>query len=197
VSNIHPSRSKEIPPFEGRRDILFIGGFEHTPNVDAMLWFTAEIMPRILAELPDARLHIVGSKMPDQIAALASENVITHGYVADVEPLFASCLLSVAPLRWGAGVKGKTNQSMSYGVPVVSTSVGAEGMHLVHNENVLIADEPADFAAEVVRLYRDAALWRKLSRNGRRNIEEHFSFAAAKRNLAALLCQLQVLPTGG
>ena len=194
VSNIHRLRHVEVPPFHTRRDMLFIGGFEHTPNVDAMLWFTAEIMPRILAELPAARLHIVGSKMPEQIRALATENIITHGYVAEVEPLFASCLLSVAPLRWGAGVKGKTNQSMSLGVPVVSTTIGVEGMHLVHEENVLIADDPADFAAEVVRLHRDEDLWQKLSHNGVRNIEEHFSFAAAKRNLSALLGRLGVLP---
>jgi GT2 family glycosyltransferase len=192
ISNIHEIRAT-IPPFESRRDFLFIGGFEHTPNVDAMLWFCAEIMPKILRELPDTTFHIIGSKMPESVRALASDHVVAHGYVEKVEPFFESCLLSVAPLRFGAGVKGKTNQSMSFGVPVVSTSLGAEGMHLTHEKNILLADQPLEFAQQVIRLHRDRELWTALSRNGLRNIEEHFSSAAAKRNLEEVLVQLGVL----
>lgn len=192
VSNIHEPHTAVIPAFETRRDFLFIGGFEHTPNVDAMLWFAAEIMPLVSAELPQAKLHIIGSKMPDKVRALASEHIITHGFVPKVEPFFASCLLSVAPLRWGAGVKGKINQSMCYGVPVVSTSTGAEGMHLEHEENILVADDPVNFATEIIRLHRDESLWKKLSRNGYKNIEEHFSFAAATHALSSLFAELRV-----
>jgi O-antigen biosynthesis protein len=192
ISNIHEIRAT-IPPFESRRDFLFIGGFEHTPNEDAMLWFCTEIMPKILRELPDTTFHIIGSKMPVSVRARASHHVITHGYVENMEPFFESCLLSVAPLRFGAGVKGKTNQSMSFGVPVVSTSIGAEGMHLTHEENILLADDPQEFARQVIRLHRDRELWTALSRNGLRNIEEHFSSAAAKRNLEELLGDLGVL----
>ena len=192
VSNIHKARAS-IPPFESRRDFLFIGGFEHTPNEDAAIWFCAEIMPRILQQLPETRLHIIGSKMPASIRALAGDNVIIHGYVADVAPFFESCLLSVAPLRFGAGVKGKTNQSMSFGVPVVSTSIGAEGMYLIHEKNILIAETPEEFAAQVIRLHRDRELWNTLSRNALTNVEEHFSSAAARRNLEHLLTQLGVL----
>ena len=193
ISNIHETRAA-IPPFESRRDFLFIGGFEHTPNVDAMLWFCAEIMPKILKELPDTKFHIIGSKMPESVRALASDHVVTHGYVENVDLFFESCLLSVAPLRFGAGVKGKTNQSMSFGVPVVSTSIGAEGMHLTHEKNILLADQPLEFAQQVIRLHRDRELWTALSRNGlKKNIEEHFSSAAAKRNLEELLLQLGVL----
>ncbi len=188
VSNIHRARPTN-PPFTGRRDFVFIGGFEHPPNVDAMEWFCGEIMPRIVAEIPEARLHIIGSKMPDSVRALASEHVITHGYVEDVLPFFDSCLLSVAPLRYGAGVKGKINQSMSLGVPVVATAMGAEGMYLEHEENILLADEPEDFARQVVRLHRDRALWERLSRNSVENIEDHFSFAAARSNLEKLLLE--------
>jgi glycosyltransferase involved in cell wall biosynthesis len=192
ISNIHQTRAT-IPPFESRRDFLFIGGFEHTPNVDAMLWFCAEIMPKILRQLPEAKFHIIGSKMPESVRALASDHVVTHGYVENVDLFFESCLLSVAPLRFGAGVKGKTNQSMSFGVPVVSTSIGAKGMHLIHENNVLLADRPQEFAEQVIRLHRDRELWAALSRNGQKNIEEHFSSAAAKRNLEELLLHLGVL----
>jgi len=192
ISNIHEIRAT-IPPFESRRDFLFIGGFEHTPNVDAMIWFCAKVMPKILRQLPEVKLHIIGSKMPESVRALTSDHVVTHGYVEKVEPFFESCLLSVAPLRFGAGVKGKTNQSMSFGVPVVSTSVGAEGMHLTHEKDILLADGPQEFAEQVIRLHRAPQLWTALSRNGLKNIEEHFSSAAAKRNLEELLVQLGVL----
>jgi glycosyltransferase involved in cell wall biosynthesis len=124
---------------------------------------------------------------------LASDHVVTHGYLENVDSFFESCLLSVAPLRFGAGVKGKINQSMSFGVPVVSTSIGAEGMHLTHEKNILIADGPREFARHVIRLHRDPELWTALSTNGLKNIDEHFSRAAAKRSLKGLLAELGVL----
>jgi glycosyltransferase involved in cell wall biosynthesis len=172
---------------------LFIGGFEHTPNVDAMLWFVSRIMPLIRKQLPDTKFHIIGSKMPEAVRALECDDVVTHGYVENVDSFFESCLLSVAPLRWGAGVKGKINQSMSFGVPVVSTTIGVEGMHLTHGENVLVADTAAEFAEEVVRLHRDAQLWERLSKNGIENVEQYFSLGAARRNLEELLTELGVL----
>ena len=192
ISNIHETRPT-IPPFESRRDFLFIGGFEHTPNVDGALWFCAEIMPKILRELPDTTFHIIGSKMPASVRALASERVVTHGYLENVNRFFETCLLSVAPLRFGAGVKGKVNQSMSFGVPVVSTSIGAEGMHLIHEQNILLADNPSEFARQVIRLHRNRDLWTTLSQNSLKNIEEHFSRSAAKRSLQGLLVELGVL----
>jgi len=194
ISMIHEVQL-EIPPHSARRDCLFVGGFEHTPNLDAMLWFASEIMPRVLEQLPEAKLHIIGSKMPESIRVLASEHIITHGYVEHIEPFLESCLLSIAPLRYGAGVKGKITQSMSWGLPVVSTSIGAEGMHLEHEKNVLVADKAADFAEHILQLYRDPELWQRLSRNGLETIEEHFSMAAAKRNTQELLVQLHVLPS--
>jgi GT2 family glycosyltransferase/glycosyltransferase involved in cell wall biosynthesis len=192
ISMIHDVQS-EIPPYSSRRDCLFVGGFEHTPNVDAMLWFSSEIMPRVLEQLPEAKLHIIGSKIPESIRLLASEHIITHGYVERIEPFLESCVLSVAPLRYGAGVKGKITQSMSWGLPVVSTSIGVEGMHLEHEKNVLVADKAAVFARHIVQLHRDPELWQRLSQNGLKTIEEHFSMAAARRNLEELLLQLGVL----
>jgi GT2 family glycosyltransferase/glycosyltransferase involved in cell wall biosynthesis len=194
VSNIH-SVAQEVAPFKGRRDFVFIGGFEHPPNVDAMLWFCSEIMPVILRVLPDAKLHIIGSKMPDTVRALASEHVLAHGYVENVEPFFESCLLSIAPLRFGAGVKGKINQSMSFGVPVVSTRVGAEGMHLTDGEDILVAEGAAQFADKVVQLHQNPELWAWLSKNSLKNVEKHFSKETARRNLEELLGDLDVVST--
>ena len=191
ISMIHDIQPV-IRPYDGRRGCLFVGGFEHTPNVDAMLWFASQIMPRVIEKLPGVQLHIVGSKMPDSIRSLASKHIVTHGYVENLEAFLESCLLSVAPLRFGAGVKGKITQSMSWGLPVVSTAIGAEGMHLTHEKNVLVADRAAGFAKHIVQLHLDRDLWERLSQNGLKTVQRHFSLDAARLNLLQLLSDLGV-----
>lgn len=186
ASNIHhiiiPKRA-----FSERRDILFIGAFDHLPNVDAVTYFVNEILPLVKQSLPDVRFYIAGSNPPRQVLSLRSGDIIVTGYVGDLTPYFESCKLSVAPLRYGAGVKGKINQSMSYGLPVVTTSIGAEGLEAIDGEDILIADSPADFAQKVVLLYDDEHLWRRLSENSIRNIEKYHSYDAAKAKLGRLL----------
>jgi glycosyltransferase involved in cell wall biosynthesis len=95
--------------------------------------------------------------------------------------------LSIAPLRIGAGVKGKVNLSMAHSVPVVVTSIAAEGMHLVHEQNAMIADDPVSFAQAIDRLLRSKELWERLSSHGRANVREHFSIEAASRQIDRLL----------
>ena len=112
--------------------------------------------------------------MPATIRALAASDFVVTGYVPDVAPFFTGCRVSIAPLRYGAGVKGKVNLAMSYGLPVVATSPSVEGMHLVPGEDVLVADDAEAFAAAIERLYRDEALWSRLSANGVENIRRHF-----------------------
>ena len=186
ASNIHHiTRPKRT--FSERRDILFVGSFEHLPNVDAVTFFLKEILHLIKQSLPDMRFYIAGSNPPRQVRSLRSDDVIVTGYVEDLTPYFESCKLSVAPLRYGAGVKGKINQSMSYGLPVVTTSIGAEGLEAVDGEDILIADSPADFAQKVILLYSDENLWRCLSENSIRNIEKYHSYDAAKVKLGQLL----------
>jgi glycosyltransferase involved in cell wall biosynthesis len=109
------------------------------------------------------------------------------GYVEDPVPWFARARVFVAPLRYGAGMKGKIGQSLSLGLPVVTTLIGAEGMLLEDKKNVLIADGAQDFAAAVVKLYQDSVLWRTLAENGRMHIAEHFSNLVARESLARLL----------
>jgi len=104
-----------------------------------------------------------------------------------VEPLFDACRLSVAPLRYGAGVKGKVNQSMALDVPVVGSTIAAEGMQLTHDHDILIADNPVDFAAEVIRLWRDQELWQHLVTHGRQNLIDHYSVQAASPRVDELL----------
>ena len=109
---------------------LFIGGFQHPPNIDAVLFFLKEIYPLLSESLGDAKFYIIGDKVPPEIVAFANERIIVAGLQRDVRPFFDSVKLSVAPLRFGAGVKGKINQSMAFGVPVVATSLAVEGTGL-------------------------------------------------------------------
>ncbi len=186
LSNIHETHGCNTP-FAGREGMLFIGGFNHPPNVDAMLYFAGDVLPIIRQSLGDVPVYIVGSNPPPEVRALASEQIHVTGYVEDVSGYFDRCRLSVAPLRYGAGVKGKMNMSMSYGLPVVATSIAAEGMHLKNGVDVLVGDDAPAFADSVVRLYRNSALWARLSENGLLNVETHFSVAAARRSLERIL----------
>lgn len=184
LSNIHQLHGRSAG-FEERRDLLFVGGFSHPPNLDAMRWFIADVFPRIRRDIPHVRLHVVGQLTP-QASVLKGEGVQLHGRVDDLAPLMKACRVSIAPLRFGAGVKGKVNMAMSHGVPVVLTSIAAEGMHLVDGEDALVADSAEAFAAAIVRLYHDAALWLRLSDAGLRNIETHFSVDLARQQILRL-----------
>ncbi len=186
VSNIHGLQDPG-KPFEQRRDLMFVGGFQHPPNVDAAEWLIEDILPRVREHLPEVQLHLIGSRMPERILQRCAPGLRVHGFVDNLEPFMTGCRVSVAPLRYGAGVKGKVNQAMSHGLPVVATSCAAEGMYTEHGVDILMADNAEHFAAEVVRLYRDAELWQRLAENGPANVERHFSVAAARRALEELL----------
>ena len=114
-------------------------------------------------------------------------NIDFHGFVEDIEPLMQNIRIAVAPLRFGAGVKGKVNMSMSYGQPVVGTKVAVEGMYTRHGHDVMMADEAADFAAAVINLYQNQKLWEKVAKGGLENVEKWFSFKAAKDSISGLL----------
>jgi glycosyltransferase involved in cell wall biosynthesis len=186
LSNVHAPPASCVG-FAARRDICFVGGFQHPPNVDAVRWFAQEIWPLIAAALPDARFHVIGSRVPEEIAAFAAERVLVHGYVPDLTPYLDGCRISVAPLRYGAGVKGKVNQAMAHGQPVVATAIAVEGMQLEAGREALVANEPAAFAAAVVKLYQSPALWQQLAEAGRANVARHFSFDAAAAALKRIL----------
>ena len=190
VSNIHDVHGAGRP-WNQRRDLLFVGSYRHPPNVDAALWLASEILPRVRARLPDVVLNLVGGDAPDEVVALGGlPGVRFHGYVPDLLPLLEGARVGVAPLRYGAGVKGKVNQSLAHGQPMVATLCAVEGMHLVHGEDVLVADDAEDFAEAVVRLYQDQALWQKLALGGLENTRRHFSTEPVRATLRALLSTL-------
>ncbi|WP_296696980.1 glycosyltransferase [Thiocapsa sp. UBA6158] len=187
LPNIHPVFA-DVEAVGARSDLFFIGSFHHPPNVDAVFYFVREVFPLILERIPDVRFHIAGSDMPYAVRALKSRNVDPLGYVRDVTPWFQRARVFVAPLRHGAGMKGKVGQSLAFGLPVVTTSVGAEGMGLVHEVDALIAEDAGDFAEAVIRLYSDDKLWQQISRGGQALMNRHFSKEAVGRALTSLLC---------
>ena len=175
-----------VTPFALRRDWLFIGGFQHKPNIDAVLFFVEEIYPLVRDRLPDTKFYIIGDKAPPEIVALASDRIIVAGLQRNVRSFFDSVRLSVAPLRFGAGIKGKINQSMAFGVPVVATSLAVEGMGLTDHEDILVADEPADFARGLIELYESEELWNRLSENSIRKTDALYSTEVARKKLEFL-----------
>jgi GT2 family glycosyltransferase len=180
LSNLHEVHGPGLP-FAQRHDLVFVGGFRHPPNVDAVLWFAREIFPQVRAALPHVCFHCIGGDVPPEILALSSlDGVNVHGHVPDITPHMDGARIALAPLRYGAGVKGKINLSMAHGQPVVATSCAAEGMHLTDRHDVLVADDAQAFAERVVELYRDEALWNRLSINGLENVRKHFSMDAAR-----------------
>lgn len=191
VPNIHAlyNRGKS---FAERRDLLFIGNFGHRPNVDAVRYFLDEIFPLVLKKIPDARFRIVGFSAPPELFALNSAKVLVEGFVANVEPLFETCRVFVAPLRYGAGMKGKIGQAFSFGLPTVTTSIGAEGMNLTHERDVLIADAPDVFANEICRVYQDENLWQTLSDNGFNFIKGNFSPEIVEEQIQKALQKISV-----
>jgi O-antigen biosynthesis protein len=186
VSNIH-AHPGALQRYESRRDILFVGNFKHEPNVDAARVMIAEIWPLIRSELDDARLFLVGGKAPPDLRDSSDERVVFTGRVADLTRAYEDCRLSLAPLRFGAGVKGKVLESMGHGLPVVGTSLAFEGIPVVTERDALIADSPEEVARAAVRLYRDQPLWSRLSDNGPRVVAKHFSFEAARSALRKAL----------
>jgi GT2 family glycosyltransferase/LmbE family N-acetylglucosaminyl deacetylase len=186
VPNIHEIKDTGASFFD-REGLLFVGGFLHLPNEDAVLYFVKEIFPSLLKTHQTMKLYVVGTEPPRSIRDLESDHIIITGYVKDLTPYFEKTRVCVAPLRYGAGIKGKIGQSMGYGLPVVTTSIGAEGMGLVDGKNALIADEPEDFAEKVLRLYNDETLWHRIRCAALQHIETYYSPAVVEEKLRKLI----------
>jgi GT2 family glycosyltransferase len=186
LSNVHAIHGRRAG-FADRTGLVFVGGFGHPPNVDAVQWLVGEIFPRIHRERPDIALHLIGDIPVAARGPLAGPGVHIHGRVEDLTPWMEGCRVALAPLRYGAGVKGKVNMAMSYGLPVVATPMAAEGMYLVDGDNVLLANDADAFASTVLRLHEDEALWLRLSDASLDNVRQHFSFEAARRTLQRVL----------
>ena len=185
------SISGETPPFENRQHFLAIGNLLHVPNVDSVLQLK-KLWPEIRKQLPEAELHIYGAYAPQQILQLNNpkEGFIIKGWAADVETVMKKYRVQLAPLRFGAGLKGKLLDAMRFGLPSVTTQVGAEGMcgKSAFGGRVVASNE--DFINASVKLYSDESLWDEAQKNGFNCIKERFQkdlFSEAfKKHIRAL-----------
>ncbi|MDP8217113.1 MAG: glycosyltransferase, partial [Candidatus Theseobacter exili] len=178
--------------YHNRSDIVFVGFFYHHPNVDAICYFANQIWPLIEAKLPGCKLLVVGSNAPKEVRSLQCDNIIIKGHVPNLDSIFHHCRLSIAPLRYGAGIKGKVITSLSYGVPCVSTSIGIEGTGLVHDKHLLVADNPTDMAEAITSIYNNKKQWENLSTNGLAFAKENFSRNTVKKKLIKLFDNLEL-----
>ncbi len=172
----------------GRQDILFVAGFAHPPNVDAATWLVGQVMPRVWSRHPDVRLSLVGSNPTAEVRALASAQVEVTGYVDDAELArrYRTTRVAVVPLRYGAGIKGKVVEALQQGVPLVTTSVGAQGLSGLP-EVCAVADEAGDMAEALLRLLDDDAAWSAASTAGAHYAQSNFSRQALSTSLYSIL----------
>jgi glycosyltransferase involved in cell wall biosynthesis len=185
--------TRPVPPIAGfaaRRDICFVGNFRHAPNIDGVQWFIAEVLPRVRARLPGLKLRLAGADMPPRLAEAAGEAVEVLGWVEDLAALFGAVRLSVAPLRFGAGFKGKLATSLAHGLPAVGSAISLEGTGLVDGDGVAVADDPDAFADAVVRLHEDAALWQAQSARALERVAALYSPDAALAVWRRMLARL-------
>lgn len=166
--------------FSTRNDIIYVGGFGHPPNIDAVLWFANNIFPRIVKEIPDIKWHIVGSKPPKEVSDLSDENILVEGFVSDARlaQMYRKCRMAVVPLRVGAGVKGKVVEAAYYQIPLVTTPVGAEGISLEENAFEVVECNES-MAEKIVKLYNDFDRLREMSDNSVLLIKNHYTVDAA------------------
>lgn len=156
---LYPPLSPAVQPekqLQHRRDLLFVGGFGHPPNLDAVLWFAREIFPLVLKEEPEMVWHIVGGNPPESVRALAGEHIRVHGYLSEEElnALYQRVRLAIAPLRYGAGVKGKVVEGIYQQCPLLTTAAGVEGLPDDGYE-FAVAETDRTMAGELISLYRD------------------------------------------
>lgn len=195
VPNIHRDEPLGLS-FDHREGILFVGSYSHHPNRDAAHWLVEEILPLVRERVPSVPLYLVGSYPTDDVMALAGDGVTVLGWVKDLEEIYQRSRIFAAPLRYGAGMKGKVGESLAHGLPVVTTTVGAEGIGLRHRHDVLIADDAESFANAMVDAYVNRELWLKLSLNGRETISRNYSPASVRHRLGAILADLGVPVVG-
>jgi|GEM_PF-879284 polysaccharide pyruvyl transferase CsaB len=174
--------------FESRKDLTFVGGFSHTPNIDAVQWFVNEVFPRVLEKSSDIKLNIIGSNPPDEILRLRSEHINVTGFVPDekLEEYYSTSRIVIAPIRFGAGVKGKIIEAIAHGIPLVTTSVGVEGIHDLDGA-ACIANREDEFVGHILDTYYDKEKWSDVQRRQIKYANKHLTMKYAKDLLAGVL----------
>ena len=197
IPTVHPLQEPVSIPDAHACQLLFIGSFSRPggeTNIDGILYFCREILPVVVAAEPRVRLRIIGSNPPPEVLALASERIQVLGFVPETKPFLENSVVSIAPLRFGGGMKGKIGEAMSFALPVVTTSTGIEGFGLSPGVDALVGDTPQDFAAAVIRLLHDRAYLEQVRMAGYRFIRSRYSDDAIRARIHALLDGLKDYP---
>ena len=191
IPNVHDIVISDMPV--QKNTLIFVGGFNHEPNVDAMVYFCKQVFP-LIREKYNVNLVIVGSNPPEQVQTLNNTHITVTGFVESTTPYLHSSYISIAPLRFGAGMKGKIGEAMAHGLPVVTTSVGAQGMGLEHGVNILIADSERDFADSVLQLLFNDELYEKISKNSLQFVQENYTTELVEIKLKYMVDTIMDIP---
>jgi len=172
-----------IIPNDTARRVTFLGGLHWPPNAAGITWFTHEVWPRIVEQAPGALLTIIGKQPPEALlsAPVDPETIDITGYVPDLTPYLQETAVFIVPLHAGGGMRVKILDAWSWGLPVVSTTIGAEGLHYHHNENLVIGDSANTFTDAVVRIIQDPDLAKRIGRTGRLTVEKHYDWRQTYR----------------
>jgi len=184
----------EASPQAERRDVLFMGRMDYHANIDAALYFVSNAWPMVRQRRPELRLVIVGAQPPQEILALREQGITVTGTVDDVRPFYRSALVSVVPLRVGGGTRLKVLEAMAAGTPVISTTLGAEGLAIMSGKDLLIADTPEDMTDAIASLQAESPLWHQLAEHGRRLVREKYDWSVVGEVLWRL--HLEQVETG-
>ncbi|MFT8675232.1 MAG: glycosyltransferase [Acetobacter sp.] len=187
-----PGRQAE---FSDRKGIGFIGGFKHQPNLDAVTYFLDNIWPSLRSQNPDITLHVMGADMPQSLKDLKLPGVEMVGFVPELAPWFNRLRLTIAPLRYGAGAKGKVVSSFSFGVPCVMSAIAAEGMGIEGTAKALVADAPVSYVDIITRLYNNKSEWQQISDACLAIVEDQNSISHGRHIFETVLARLN-LPAG-
>ena len=172
--------------------IVSVGTLSWPPNADSVLWFYDEVFSSVKRRVPDTRLVIVGANPPPAIRRLAEDDCVeVTGWVDDIRPAMARSTVMVVPLRGGSGMRVKILNALAMGLPVVSTSVGCEGIAVTPGRDVLVADDADAFTGQIVALFEDRQLQRRLSENGVRLIQERYGWNAICRQIESSVATIQ------
>jgi GT2 family glycosyltransferase/glycosyltransferase involved in cell wall biosynthesis len=182
-------------PYSKRKNIFFLGGFGHSPNVNAVKWFANEVWPHVHKALPNVEFHIIGAEAPDSVVNLSKiPGIKVIGFIPKIDNLLDKFRVGVAPLLYGAGIKGKVAMTMGAGIPCVCTKIAAEGMGIENNIHALIENDPESFADAIIALYGDAEKWARIARNGQTLVREKYGIDSNRTSLLKVLNDGKALP---
>ena len=193
VEGVSRETLEDWPSFEKRRDFVHIGNGRHRPNVDSIHLLKSELWPQISKSLPGAKLHVHGAYLPQEVLEMHDPKTgfLVEGWTDDLKGTLQNARVLLAPLRFGAGIKGKLLDAMLHGIPSVTTTIGTEGMKGDRPWNGAVEDDPQSFAREAVELYQNREKWEEAQSHGEGLILEHFDHRRHREALKGHLAQLE------